>query len=198
MIYDEKNLYTLIPLEEFKALLSIDDREDKQARFCLVTSTYTIEQYCMRKFLRKKHFEYIEFLGDLMLPMREYPVSQVLAVFLHGNGEILEPDFYNVIPDCTSYLEVPYNLFLSRAVLRQSGISKIKAVYWAGYSVGNVPADLQAACLELAGWNLNRYRSKRIGMSGNIKGAGIQGEHFELSIPENVKQLLETYKRKTI
>jgi hypothetical protein len=35
-------------------------------------------------------------------------------------------------------------------------------------------------------------------MSGNIKGAGIQGEHFELSLPENVKVLLETYIRRMI
>jgi len=61
-----------------------------------------------------------------------------------------------------------------------------------------IPTDLSAACLELATWNLNRYRGKRIGMSGNIKGAGVQGEHFELSMPENVKALIEPYKRKVI
>jgi len=41
---DGKSLYTLIPLEEFKAVLGVDDREDKITRFCLVTSTLTIEQ----------------------------------------------------------------------------------------------------------------------------------------------------------
>jgi hypothetical protein len=35
-------------------------------------------------------------------------------------------------------------------------------------------------------------------MTGNIRGAGKEGEHFEMSIPENVKQLLEPYRRKTI
>jgi hypothetical protein len=32
-------------------------------------------------------------------------------------------------------------------------------------------------------------------MSGNIKGTGIQGEHFEMYISENVKTLFESYKR---
>jgi hypothetical protein len=35
-------------------------------------------------------------------------------------------------------------------------------------------------------------------MSGNIKRSGKEGEHFEMSMPENVKQLLEAYKRKLI
>jgi hypothetical protein len=54
-----------------------------------------------------------------------------------------------------------------------------------------VPADLAAACLELAAWNMNRYKGRRIGMSG-------KGENFELTMPANVCKLLEPYKRKVI
>ena len=198
----EKPLYTLIPLEDFKALLSIDDREDKTARFCLVTSTFTIEQYCMRRFLRKKHFERLEYIGDLLLPLREYPVNNVLTVFAVSNmgkdGEIIEPDFYNVIPDCGTYEDIPYSISFSRSLKRYQGLTAFKAVYWAGYSVGGVPPDLASACLELASWNMNRYRGRRIGMTGNVRGTGKEGEHFELSMPENVRSLLEPYRRKTI
>jgi hypothetical protein len=222
----EKSLHSLISLENFKSLLSIDDREDKLAQFCLVTSTYTIEEYCKRKLLRKKHFEWNEYDGDLLIPLREYPVSKVLAVYLVGNGELLEPDFYNVIPDCGTDYDLPFRLVLSRAIQRQSGISSIKAVYWAGYvvkphpcgfttrsfcdaktpakalntaaSMPPVPPDLSAACLELASWNMNRYRGRRVGMSGIVRGGGKDGEHFELSMPENVKQLLEPHRRKVI
>jgi hypothetical protein len=35
-------------------------------------------------------------------------------------------------------------------------------------------------------------------MTGNIRGTGKDGEHFEQSIPENVRRLLEPYRRKTI
>jgi hypothetical protein len=38
-----------------------------------------------------------------------------------------------------------------------------------------------------AGWHDRKYQ-----------GAGKEREHFEMSIPENVKQLLEPYRRKTI
>ena len=76
-----KTIYSLIPLDDFKVLLGIDDREDSLARFCLTIATHTIEQHCMRRLLRKKHFEHIELTGDLLLSLREYPVCEVLAVY---------------------------------------------------------------------------------------------------------------------
>jgi hypothetical protein len=198
MIQQEKSLYTLIPLEDFKAVWGVDDRDDKSARFCLVTSTHSIEQYCKRRLLRKKHFEQIPYTGDLILPLKEYPVSKVLAVYVYGNGEILEPDFYETLPDCGTDEDIPFNLSLSTALKKYRYLKAIKAVYWAGYAQGKTPPDLASACLELAAWNMNRYRGRRIGMTGNIKGSGIQGEHFEPSMPENVRSLLEPYRRKVI
>ena len=198
MKQQKKPLHSLISLEDFKALLGVDDREDKTASFCLVSSTFSIEQYCKRRFLRKKHFERIDYYGDLLLPLGEYPISSVLAVYLLGNGELLEPEFYSVIPeDCTNE-DIPYSLSLSPALKRYRGITAIKTVYWAGYSPISVPADLSSACLELAAWNMNRYRGRRIGMTGNVRGSGKDGEHFELSMPENVRGLLEPYRRRTI
>ena len=199
---DEKNLYTLCPLEDFKTVLGVDDREDKIARFCLVTGTLTIEHYCKRRILRKKHFEHLEYTGDLIISLREYPVNKVLVVYAlsdrGGAGEIVEPEFYSVIPDCGTDDDIPFSLSLSPAFRRVRGLSAIKAVYWAGYAAGKVPADLASACLELASWNMSRYRGRRIGMSGNIRGTGKEGEHFEMSMPENVRGLLEAYRRKTI
>ena len=196
-------LYSLILLNEFKAVMGIDDREDKIARFCLLTATLTIEQYCRRKFLRKKYFENSKLNNDLLILLREYPVTEILVVFasnreMTGNKEkIIEPEFYRPMLGNGFNEEMPFELLLSQS-LKPYRYSTLKIIYWAGYKPGEVPADLAAACMELASWNMNRYRGKRIGMSGNIRGAGIQGEHFELSMPENVRLLLEPYKRKTI
>ena len=186
-------LNTLIPIEEFKSVLGLDDRDDKLVKFCLATSTLTIESYCKRKLLRKKHFEKVEYTGDLLVYLKEYPVKEVLAVSLYETSEILDPDYYNIMPDCGNDVDIPFSIILSRAIRRYSGISAINVIYWAGYEKDYVPSDLSAACLELASWNMNRYKGRRIGMSGNIRGAGIQGEHFEMSIPENVKMFLEPF-----
>jgi len=218
----ENSLYTLMPLVVFKGLLGIDDREDKLAAFSLVTSTFTIEQFCKRRLLRKKYFETVDLCGDLFLPLREYPVTDVLAIYTVSSeqlavsyakeqranskeqrmirkesGEILEREFYRLVPDCESGLDVPYSIDLSPAVARL-GCRQVKVVYWAGYAKELIPDDLRAACMELASWNFNRYRGKRIGMTGNIKGSGKEGEHFEMSMPENVRGLLDAYKRKLI
>jgi len=209
-------LYTLIPLEDFKAVLGVDDREDKLARFSLVTSTFTIEQYCKRRFLHKNYHERIEFANDEYLVLNEYPVRKVLSVFALFHFEqpvIIEPDFYKIVPDETNREDIPYTIILSPAILRLRSLAAYRVIYRAGYSINNeqltinneerinawnVPADLAAACLELAAWNMNRYRGRRIGLSGNVKGNGKEGEHFELSMPENVRGLLEAYRRKTI
>lgn len=72
--------HSLIPLEDFNALLGIDDREDVLSRYCLVMAAYSIEQYCKRRLVLKRNFERIDVCGDLVLPLREYPVREVSAV----------------------------------------------------------------------------------------------------------------------
>ena len=221
-INSKNELHTLIPLDEFKALMGVDDRDNKTARFCLVTSTLTIEEYCKRKFLRKQYFEVFKWSGHLVLILNEYPVSEILAVYTYNDlqvsencGMILEPEFYRPMIGNDYNEGIPFELLLSPS-LKPYQLKLLKVIYSAGYvSKSNeyltdneklpdkytpltVPANLSAACLELASWNFNRYKGKRIGMSGNIRGAGVQGEHFEMSIPENVKALIEPFRRKTI
>jgi hypothetical protein len=151
----------------------------------------------------KKHFEGIEFHGDPLLPLREYSVREILAVYILGTfgetGEPLEPDLYRVVPDLEAETgegpeDTVYSLSLSPALNR--GLSAVKAVYRAGYGCGEAPADLASACLELAAWNTSRYRGRRIGMTGNVRGSGKDGEHLEASMPENVRLLLEPYRRR--
>jgi hypothetical protein len=191
-------LHTLVPLEDFKAILGLDDREDAISRYCLITATYTIEEYCKRSFFIKKHFERIESNGDLFLPLREYPVREVLAFYVlyHTAGpELVEPEFYSLCPEIQEQQDIPHELRLSPALGRLPGLTAFKAVYRAGYRPGKAPADLASACLELAAWNMARYRGRRIGMTGNVRGSGKDGEHFETAMPENVRRLLEPYKR---
>ena len=210
MMTDGKFLYSFIPLEDFKALLGVDDREEKIARFCLVTSTFSIEQYCKRRLLRKKHTDYHTYSGDHIFTLREYPLRKILSVHLamekesaqgdsfFSGAKLVSPELYYCLPDEGIIEDLPFSLVL-RPPLR-FGVCKgiYRVLYSAGYGVGNVPPDLASACLELAAWNMNRYKGRRIGMTGNIRGHGKDGEHFEAAMPENVRQLLEPYKRKVI
>jgi hypothetical protein len=191
----------LIPLEEFKAILAIDDRENALSRYCLITATYTIEQYCKRRFLRKKWVEFLSFYGDYVFPLRDYPVREILAVYqTHALKEaiIVEPGLYHTVPDCGEPENIPFCLSVSPALRLVRELSGLKVHYRAGYVPGKAPVDLASACLELAAWNMSRYRGRRIGITRNVRRNGKDGEHPEASMPENVRQLLEPYRRRTI
>jgi len=203
---DEKNakkFYSLMPLEDFKALMGIDDREDNLSKFCLKAATFAIENYCKRKFLISKHLEYHTYNGVNFFTLGEYPVVSINSECANelemtiNNGEKLVSEYYRIIPDCGTEIDLPFTIELSPAVKRLQ-ITEIKVSYWAGYALENIPADIASACMELAIWNMNRYRGRRVGLTGNIRGVGKEGEHFENTMPENVKALLEPYKRKTI
>jgi hypothetical protein len=149
----------------------------------------------------KKHFERIEYHGDLLLPLREYPVREVLAVYAYCSAaepELVEPEFYSLCPEIEERLDILHALRLSPALGRLPGLTAFKAVYRAGYGYGEAPPDLASACLELAAWNMARYKGRRIGMTGNVRGSGKDGEHLEMAMPENVRLLLEPYKRRVI
>jgi hypothetical protein len=202
--------HTLIPLPEFKAVLGIDDREDALSCYCLITATYTIEQYCKRRLIRKKHTEYLTFSGDHIFALREYPVRKVLAVWaakagavmqgeaLFGPENLVESKHYYCLPDEGIHEDIPFSLVLRPPFRLAREEQAIKVRYVAGYVPGKVPPDLASACLELAAWNMSRYRGRRIGTTGNVRGSGKDGEHLESSMPENVRLLLEPYRRKTI
>jgi hypothetical protein len=200
MEYD-KPLHSLIPMADFKTILGIDDREDTLSRYCLVTATFTIEQCCKRRLIRKKHCETLTFYGDYVFPLREYPVREILAVCqIQGPQEpkILEDDLYHTIPESGVDNDLPCCLSVSSALRLVRGQTVFRVHYRAGYGPGKAPPDLASACLELAAWNMARYRGRRIGVTGNIRGAGKDGEHLESSMPENVRLLLEPYKRRMI
>jgi hypothetical protein len=214
----------LIPIDDFKAILNVDSREDKLATFCLITATYTIESYCRRKLLHKKHDEWLEYSGDLFLPLRDYPVREVISISNEqlamsneeGRGDmregrairnkqlgmtrclIVEPDLYRIVPWAGMEEDIPQGIAISPALVKRGDPESFKIIYLAGYRHGSVPADLASACLELAAWNMTRYRGRRIGVTGMVRGTGKDGEHLEASMPENVKLLLEPYERKTI
>jgi hypothetical protein len=203
-------LYSLIPLADFKAVLGIDDREDALSRYCLLTATYTIEQSCKRRLVRRKNTDYLTFAGEYIFTLREYPVRKILTVHAATTGTVqrgkalfspenlVESKHYYCLPDEGIHEDIPFSLILrppSRLTREEMGI---KVRYLAGYSPGKTPADLASACLELAAWSMSRYRGRRVGMTGNVRGTGKDGEHLEASMPENVRQLLEPYKRRVI
>jgi hypothetical protein len=160
-------LHTLIPLADFKAILGIDDRENVLSQYCLITSTYTVEQYCKRRLVRWKHTDYLTFAGEHIFTLREYPVRRVLAVNTaiagaalcgearFGPENLVEPKHYHCLPDegireDLDLWPAPFSLALRPPYRITQEKMGIRVRYAAGYAPGKAPADLASACLELA------------------------------------------------
>jgi hypothetical protein len=124
---------TLIPFADFKAVLGIDDRDDVLSGFCLNAATCAIETYCRRFLLAGRHIETIDYYGEFLLALGEYPVGEITAVYGLSAGhesEIIEPDLYwgFSVPEDELFTDVPYVLRLSPAVSRLNGIKAVKVI----------------------------------------------------------------------
>jgi hypothetical protein len=142
---------------------------------------FTIEQYCKRRFLWRKNTDYFSFTGEYLFSLREYPVWNVLTVHAATAGTVQqgEPLFspenlvdlkhYYCLPDEGIREDIPFSLVLRPPMRLTREEMGVKVRYVAGYAPGKAPPDLAAACLELAAWNMARYRGQRIGMTGNVR-----------------------------
>jgi hypothetical protein len=85
-LWSDGSFHSLISLEDFKEILGIDDRDDacypagSLSRYCLVTATYSMEQYCRRRLLISKQTEIHEYSDDPFVPLNQYPVRKILIV----------------------------------------------------------------------------------------------------------------------
>jgi hypothetical protein len=153
----------------------------------------------MRRLLKRERRESFVFTGDYGFTLREYPVRQIDSITETSPltaHRLNDPECYDGTP--VEMEDVPYTVIIHPPQRWAVGKTEVRVDYTAGYEAGEVPPDLGSACLELAAWNMNRYRGRRIGMTGAVRGSGKDGEHFEVNMPENVRGLLEAYRRRVI
>jgi uncharacterized phiE125 gp8 family phage protein len=186
-----KQGFGLVSVGECKRILGLDDREDGFTGYLVVTASYSIEAYCMRSLVYRKHTDYIDFGNSYALAVGEYPVRSVLSVKskekmitgdeYYGVGYARDEGF-DIWPEIGAIKNTPYFIHLARKC------RIVRVEYMAGYKTSEVPPDLQNACIELVAWNYARHTNRKIGVECET----------ERNMPENVTNLLERWKRKTI
>jgi uncharacterized phiE125 gp8 family phage protein len=183
--------HSLVPLAEAMAYLGTDEREDSLVGFLLVASAYAIEEYCMRRLLRKRVKESFVDTAETVFTLREYPVMEVSAAGVSDGYGGVEPVLYGLSPEAGSMANLPCTLRVFPAN-GAGGRKSVSVKYLAGYRAGDVPPDLKEACLELAAWKLQRHNRRFAGVV-NDKGGGIENK-----MPESIRELLEPYRRRVI
>ena len=147
-------IHSLVLLSECKAALNLDDRDDSFTMFLLITTSYTAENYCLRRILRKRHTEYFDSIGDNAFFLGEYPVREILSVHedtahRFPDTSLIDPEHYYSTPDLQTTEDFISNLTLTTPYRLKRGRKSIRVVYTAGYETAEVPPDLKAATIEL-------------------------------------------------
>jgi hypothetical protein len=172
-------LYSFISLVDFMAILGIDDREDMLSRYCIITATFTIEHYCKRWLVTKKHTDFLTYRGDFLFTLCEYPICKILSIKVDSmrrfNAEsLLEPERYYCVPDDDLIEELSSTMMIQHF----HGLPRAEGAIRVRYVPGDAPADLASACMELAARNMTRYKGYRIGMTGIIRRSGKDTENI--------------------
>lgn len=196
-------VHSLVTLTECKSALGLDDRDENFTIFLSIAATYSAENHCLRRLLRKRQTEYFDSLGGNAFFLKEYPVREIVSIHedrAHRFPETsrIDPEHYYCTPDPIDAEDLITTLTLTPPYGIPRGRKSIRVIYTAGYSVEEVPPDIKQAVIEIVAWNQMRYRSRRIGATGTIRGSGREAEGLELTIPENARLLLEPYRRRTI
>jgi hypothetical protein len=174
----------LVSVEECKRVLGIDDREDGLVEWLVAAASREIEAFCMRKFNMQRYTEIIDFWGSECQALGEWPVRKVSSVqgavssWKKASGGLPKT---GGVPE-----NRPYFLNVGAACRR------VRVVYWAGYTLAEMPEDLKLACFELITWNYGRFKAGKLGVVGSEKKGG---EKFEAGMPEHVRELAGRYRR---
>jgi hypothetical protein len=191
MQYNESPPGALIGLADARRVAALSTTDDDFLTFLLASATAATESYCLRRFLYRKHRETFAFYDDAF-PLSEYPVRYIAEVQALKSKRFIPPTNYDYRPltggDFPLLFRLNDNSFVAYG-------EALRVTYTAGYTAGKVPPDLKNAVIELAVWNKARIESDKV---GHVYGSRASGEYLENTMPENVKSLLEAYRRKII
>jgi uncharacterized phiE125 gp8 family phage protein len=186
----------LISLSDARAWLKItavDATVDAALESLINQISVAITNYVGRKFLQASYTEYYDGDGRDRVILNNFPVSALTS--LHDDpdrqfGASTLIDTTNIILDSAAgivrvYRGKPSFLY---------GVANIKAVYTAGYTLANIPHDIQlAARLTVADYYQSRYVNKRYRQTAEtIADRTIQ--YQDAAFPPEAKQILEHHK----
>jgi uncharacterized phiE125 gp8 family phage protein len=183
-----KHFNSLVSLADCRALLGIDEREDALLTFLLEAAARAFEDFCRRRLRYGRVIENFYGTRESCFFLREYPVRSIAGVYVtpSGDGEAYELSNGDIQLDPTSPQNWTAAVRLNLGAYR--GLNTIKIIYFAGYKSGDVPPDLKSAVLEAVAWMYARHKAKKVGVTGGT-------EQYESALPENVRLLLQPYRR---
>ena len=193
----------LVSLSTCRDLLSIDDRDESILALVVASSSARVERYLMRRILEGNFSGEFDSLGQRDIVLSEYPVRNVISV--RCDPERVFGDETKLADNAWYCATVPYDiledlpavLIFDPFVSLPIGRRIIRVEYTAGYPLDAIPEDLKLATMELVAWEFRRVKSKQVGVSGFVPTSGrMERTVLEMQMPENVREMLEPYRRR--
>ncbi|OHB90343.1 MAG: hypothetical protein A3D89_04315, partial [Planctomycetes bacterium RIFCSPHIGHO2_02_FULL_52_58] len=151
--------------------------EDSLLNRLMDRATDFIHSYCGRIFPQGGYDEYIDGDGTETLLSHQFPILSVNS---------LEVD--RVVKDSASFvLYAPLGLLKLKSGVFPRGKKNVRLQYTAGYAA--IPKDIEQACIELVALRYYDRGKERLGVASS------EGTSFVPQLPQEIRQVLELYKR---
>jgi len=146
-----------------------------------------IKRFCNREFLKSTFSEKFDILypNEDTLLLKEFPVHSVIA--LTDSGILIDPARYKIYPN-DGILRLDNGNF-------SRGRQVVEITYVAGYTPGQIPADLQLACYKTVAFEFDNRRtsgliSEKIG-DYSYKKADVK---LNFGFPPEVLEILQNFR----
>jgi len=148
-----------------------------------------LEEYMHRKILQRSYTDYQDSRGGNFILTREYPILSVTELWIDDTRSFsdtnkkLSSTSFSIVDNETAIQTLDQNLPHGRQV--------IKVIYQSGWA--KVPANIERATDLLVEWWYRFQEREDIGRSNKSKGD--ESTVISQSIPDAVKELVDSYKR---
>lgn len=169
------SLTTLSTVKEYLGLTGTG--EDSLLNRLMDWATDFIHSYCGRIFPQGNYDEYTDGDGTETLLSHQFPVISVNSLEVDG-----------AVKDSASFvLYAPLGLLKLKSGVFPRGKKNVRLQYTAGYAT--LPKDIEQACIELVALKYYDRGKERLGVTSS------EGTSFVSQLPQEIKQVLELYKR---
>jgi hypothetical protein len=169
------SLTTLSTVKEYLGLTGTG--EDSLLNRLMDWATDFIHSYCGRIFPQGGYDEYIDGDGTETLLSHQFPILSVNSLEVDG-----------AVKDSASFvLYAPLGLLRLKSGVFPRGKKNVRLQYTAGYAT--IPKDIEQASIELVALRYYDRGSARLGVTSS------EGTSFVSQLPQEIRQVLDLYKR---
>ena len=183
------NLCSLAELKLFVGIAKSDEELDTQLEEYINGASWLLKEETGRFLKAQAITEYHDGTGSLLIMLRHRPVNSVTTLHSDsarsfGSTTLIAATDYQV------YTNGRYIIVTDAGL--DVGAQVIKVVYNGGYST--IPHDLKMACIEMATYWYEKFKSHRVGLKSVSNDAG--SDTYVEDMPGAVKKAIARYSEK--